>query len=302
VIDFYLRVFLAAAKNGSFTKAAQLLNITQPAVTHQIKNLEEMFKARLFVRRQSRIYLTKSGKILYQYASEIGRLYRQAQQEMAELSGRTYGDVSFGATSLLGSYLLPLYVGEFKQRHPDIHLSMQVGNSRDIIRSLRDGIVEFAIVSEPFPLKGFTIIPFCQDDLILIVPPDHPWCREKAIDAERIFKEPFIIREPGSGTREVYMKTLKRLYPRNHLQVAMVLGSTEAIKRGIMGKMGVSIVSRLACRFEIEQGILRGIEMKGVRMKRAFNILFRSEEDLSVQAAKWKEFLLGKRGKSCLSV
>ena len=298
MIDFYLRVFLASAKTCSFTKAAELLNITQPGVTHQIRKLEETFNTKLFLRQKNRIGLTKAGEVLYRYAGEIDRLYRQAKDEMTVLTESVYGDVLFGATSLLGIYLLPLIIGGFKRSNPGVNVSMQVGNSRDVIRYLRDGLVELAIVSEPVPENHFVTIPFYQDDLTLIVAPDHPWCNEKAVDAERIFEEEFLLREPGSGTRTVYTKALKQLFPRRKLKVAMVLGSTEAIMRGVIGKLGISIVSHLACRLQTEQGLLRKIELKGLDMKRKFAIVYRSEETLSVQAMKWKEYLLRQRDKN----
>ena len=295
MIDFYLRVFLASAKTCSFTKAAELLNITQPGVTHQIRKLEETFNTKLFVRQRNRIALTKAGEILYRYAGQIDRLYRQAKDEMTVLTESVYGDVLFGATSLLGIYLLPLIIGGFRHSNPGVNISMQVGNSREVMRCLRDGLVELAIVSEPVPENRFVTIPFYQDDMTLIVWPDHPWSRKKTIDAERIFEEDFLLREPGSGTRTVYTKALKQLCPSKKLRVAMVLGSTEAIMRGVIGKMGISIVSHLACRLETEQGLLRKVELKGLDMKRKFDIVYRSEEDLSVQAMKWKEYLLKQR-------
>lgn len=295
MIDYYLRVFLAAARTCSFTKAAQSLNVTQPAVTHQIRNLEEMFKAKLFLRQRNRITLTKAGEILYRYADEIGRLYRQAKNEMTDLTGNVSGGIPFGVGALLGIYLLPLIMGGFKKIYPDVDLYMQVGNSRESVQSLLDGIIELAIASEPFAERGFVTIPFYQEDLTLIVPPDHPWCREKEISSERIFEEDFLIREPGSGTREIYTKALQQLYPQKHLKIAMVLGSTEAIKRGVIGKMGISIVSPLACHIEVKQGLLRKIDLKGLKIKRRFDIVYRSEENLSVQTLRWKEYLLKER-------
>jgi DNA-binding transcriptional LysR family regulator len=297
MIDYYLRVFLAVAKTCSFTKASQLLNISQPAVTHQIRNLEEMFKAKLFLRQHNKITLTRAGEILYRYADEIGRLYRQAKNEMTALTGNVRGDIPFGVGSLLGIYLLPLIMGGFKKKYPDVNIYMQVGNSREIVQSLLDGIIELAIVSEPVPEKGFVSIPFYPEDLTLIVPPNHPWCREKEINPEWIFEEDFLIREPGSGTRETYTKALQKLYPNKHLKVAMILGSTEAIKRGVIGEMGISIVSPLACHIEVKQGLLRKIDMKGLKIKRSFDIVYRSEENLSVQTLKWKEYLLKEREK-----
>jgi len=297
MIDYYLRVFLAVARTCSFTKAAQSLNITQPAVTHQIRNLEEMFKAKLFLRQRNKITLTKAGEILYRYSEEIGRLYRQAKNEMTGLTGNVYGDMPFGVGALLGIYLIPLIMGGFKKIFPDVNLHMQVVNSRESLQLLMDDIIELVIASEPFPQRGFVVIPFYEENLTVIVPPDHPWCAEKEILAERIFDEDFLIREPGSGTREIYTHVLQKLFPDRHLKIAMVLGSTEAIKRGVIGKMGISIVSPLAFRIEEKQGLLRKIDLKGVNIKRRFNIVHRTEENLSVQTLKWKEYLIRERDK-----
>jgi DNA-binding transcriptional LysR family regulator len=214
---------------------------------------------------------------------------------MSRLRSNVSGNVHFGVGALVGIYLLPMIVGGFRKCYPGVNLSMQVGNSREVLRCLRDGILELGIVSEPIPENRYVTLPFYQDDLTLIVPPDHPWCREKEVDAECIFEEDFIIREPGSGTRAVYTGVLKDRYPRKKLKVAMVLGSTEAIKRGVIGRMGISIVSPLACRLETEQGLLKKIAVRGVNMKRNFDIVYRSEDDLSIQAVKWKEYLLKQR-------
>jgi DNA-binding transcriptional LysR family regulator len=295
MIDYYLKVFLATARTCSFTKAAQSLNITQPAVTHQIRNLEEMFKAKLFLRQRNKITLTQAGQILYRYAGQIGHLYREAKNEMTALTGNVCGDIPFGVGALLGIYLIPLMMGGFKKKYADVNLHMQVVNSREAIQLLQDDIIELAIASEPIPDRGYVVIPFYEEDLTVIVPPDHPWCQEGEIPAERIFDEEFLIREPGSGTREIYVKALHQLFPDRHLKVAMVLGSTEAIKRGVIGKMGISIVSPLACHIEEKQGLLRRIDLKGLSIKRRFNILYRSEENLSVQTLKWKEYLIRRR-------
>ena len=188
-------------------------------------------------------------------------------------------------------------MGGFKRKYQDVDIYMQVGNSREIVQSLQDDIIELAIVSQPIPERGFVTIPFYEEDLTVIVPPEHPWCLEPEISPERIFEEDFLLREPGSGTREVYTKTLQKLYPNRHLKVTMVLGSTEAIKRGVMGKMGISIVSPLACQIEAKQGLLRRVDLKGLKIKRRFDIVYRSEENLSIQTVKWKEYLLRERDK-----
>jgi DNA-binding transcriptional LysR family regulator len=292
VIDFHLRVFLAAAKTGSFTKASEILNISQPAVTHQIKSLEERLKTRLFNRMGNKICLTEPGQILVKYAEEIQRLYLRAARDIAVRTGQVAGEIPFGATHLLGKYYLPRLVGEFRKGYPDANLSMLVANSQEIVQYLREGIIELAIVSEPLHLRGMTAIPFYRDHLTVIVYPGHRWCDPGEIETAELFTEGFIAREPGSGTREVYTRFLEGIHKGKSLRTVMVFGSTEAIKTGVMGEMGFSIISRLACRLETEQGLLREIRLKGLDMKRDFYIVFRSEKHLSLPARAFKDYLV----------
>ena len=171
MIDFNLKVFIAVAKMRSFTRAAKLLNLSQPAVTHQIKNLELALRTKLFVRSQSRISLTQPGEILLKYAEDISLLYTRALEEIQESESRVAGDVHIGAASLLGTYLLPTLIGEFRKSYPDVNASMLVGNSKEIIEYLQSDVIELAIVSEPILLSNFEVAPLYRDFLTIIVYP-----------------------------------------------------------------------------------------------------------------------------------
>lgn len=294
MIDFNLKVFIAVAKMSSFTRAAEFLNLSQPAVTHQIKNLENMFKAKLFIRDQNKIYLTKSGLILLKHAENIDILYKKAMEEIQEINNRIAGDIQIGATPIMGKYLLPRILGDFKKTYPDVNLSMLVGNSREIIEFLEKDIIEVAIVSEPITPKNLITFPFYRDYLTVVVYPSHTWCKRKEITSFELFKEDFISREIGSGTREVYTKYLKDIHPGQKLKIAIVLGSTEAVKAGVMGEMGFSILSRLAIRSEVELGLLKEVRLKDVGMIRNFFVVYKSEEHLGPLALKLKEYLKSK--------
>jgi len=293
--DFSLKVFLAVAKMNSFTRAAEFLNLSQPAVTHQIKNLEAMLRTKLFNRCQNRIYLTKSGDILLKYAQDIHLLYQNAMKEIQEANHRVAGDVHIGAASLLGKYFLPRVIGEFKKTHSEVNISMLVGNSKEILEYLQNDVIELAIVSEPIPSKSLIAFPLYSDHLTVIVDPDHHWSRKKEIPLKELFNEGFISREVGSGTREVYLKFLEANAKGKKLKTVMVLGSTEAVKMAVIGKMGFSIVSRLAARSEVELGLLKEVRIKNVTMSRDFFIVFKSEENLSVPALRLKEYLKAKK-------
>lgn len=295
MIDFNLRVFLAAAKMGSFTRAAEFLNVSQPAVTHQIKNLEDTLRTKLFIRSQSKIALTRAGEILLKYAENINLLYQRASKEIQEANNRVVGEVPIGAASLVGKYLLPRIIGEFKKSYPEVNISMLVGNSKEILGYLQNDVIELAIVSEPIRVGHFKVTPLYRDFLTVIVYPGHPWAARREIAQNDLCAEDFISREIGSGTREVYLKSLAASGKGKKLKTVTVLGSTEAVKMAVMGKMGFSIVSHLAVRAEIKAGLLKEIPVRDLTMARDFFLVFKSEKNLSIPALKLKEFLKEKK-------
>jgi len=293
--DSNLKVFLAVAKMNSFTRAAEFLNLSQPAVTHQIKNLETMLRTKLFNRCHNKIFLTKSGNILLKCAEGIDLLYQNAMKEIQEANNRVAGDAQIGAASLLGKYLLPRVIGEFKKKYSEVNISMLVGNSKEILEYLQNDVIEIAIVSEPIPFKNLTVFSLYSDHLTIIVDPDHPWSRKKEISPTDLLNEDFISREVGSGTREVYLKSLEAHLKENQLKTVMVLGNTESVKMAVIGKMGFSIVSRLAARSEVELGLLKEVRIKDVNMSRDFFVVTKFEENLSVPALRLKEYLRSKK-------
>jgi len=293
--DSSLKVFLTVAKMNSFTRAAEFLNLSQPAVTHQIKNLETTLRTKLFNRCHNKIFLTKSGNILLKCAEGIDLLYQNAMKEIQEANNRVAGEAQIGAASLLGKYLLPRVIGEFKKTFSEVNISMLVGNSKEILEYLQNDVIELAIVSEPIPFRHLNAFSLYSDHLTIIVDPDHPWSRKKEISPADLLNEDFISREVGSGTREVYLKSLEAHLKENQLKTVMVLGNTESVKMAVIGKMGFSIVSRLAARSEVELGLLKEVRIKGVNMSRDFFVVAKFEENLSVPALRLKEYLRSKK-------
>jgi len=294
MMDFTLKVFLTVARMNSFTKAAEVVNLSQPAVTHQIKNLESLLKARLFNRHQNRIELTNAGKIFLRYSEEINLLYQKAIGEIHEITNQMAGDIHLGAASLMGKYLLPRILGNFKKMYPKVNLSMLVGNSKEVLGFLEKGVIELAIVSEPIPSKNLVAFPFYRDQLTTVVYPSHPWCKKEAITVDELCGEDFISREIGSGTREFFHKSLGLPCKWEDLKPVMVLGSSEAVKMAVIGEMGFSILSRLAIRSEVELGLLKEVRLKDVGLIRNFFVVYKSEEHLELPSLKLKEYLKSK--------
>ncbi len=274
-MDFRLKIFHTVAQVKSFTKAAEILNLTQPAITFQIKNLEEEFSTRFFNRDQNRITLTDTGRILFRHAERILDEYEKASGEIARITGVLSGEIRIGVASLLGKYLLPKLIGMFKQRYPNINIIMLVGDSADLIQKIQEHTVDLIIVSEPFSLKSLVAKPFVDDEIVVIVHPGHKWACRDHIEIEDFLKEPFIAREYGSGLREVFKNFLSsRNINLKNMRVVMTLGSSEALKSAVESGVGYSIISNIAVKREIELGLLKQVPVKGMNLKRRFFIVY----------------------------
>ncbi|MCK4815253.1 LysR family transcriptional regulator [bacterium] len=278
-MDFNLKVFYTVAKSNSFTKAADILFLTQPAVTFQIKKLEDEFKTKLFTRMHNKIFLTESGKILFLYTKEIRENYERAKEYILKTMPELKGEIRIGAASLLGNYHLPMILGLFKQKHHGATIVMYMGDSASLIQSLKEQFFDIAIVSEPISLKQFVVVPYFTDELILIVNSDHPWTRRKCLDIEEVLMEPCILREKGSGTREMFKRFLRNMNISIHnINTLFTLGSSEAVKSAVESGVGYGIISEIAVRKEIESRILAKVCVKHMKLSRRFLIVYPQKE------------------------
>ncbi|MCK5606068.1 LysR family transcriptional regulator [Candidatus Pacearchaeota archaeon] len=278
-MDSSLKIFYTAAQLKSFTKAAQVLNLTQPAVTFQIKNLEDELKTRLFDRDANKITLTHTGKILLNHAEKILLEYEKAKEEISKISGKLCGDIRIGIASVLGKYFLPKLIGYFKQEYRDIEIIMLVGNSGKLIQDLRQHTVDLIIVSEPVSVQHFVVRPFVEDELVVIVNPQHKWAKRGAIELKELLKENIIIREDGSGTREVLKNFLSsKNISFKSLKAIMTMGGSEALKSAVESGIGYGIVSNMAIRSEIKLGLLKQIKIRGEILKRSFLVVYSKKQ------------------------
>ena len=270
-----LKIFHTVAQLKSFTKAAQVLNLTQPAITFQIKNLEDHFRTRLFYRDAGKISLTRSGRVLYQHVENILDEYETARKEIAKVSGKVSGEIRIGIASLLGKYLLPKLIGHFKNDHSMIDIMMLVGNSGKLVQELKEHALDLVIVSEPISAQHFIVRPFLDDELVIIINPHHKWANRDFIDINDLLTESFVTREKGSGTREVFKNFLSaRNISIKNLNAIMTLGSSEAVKSAVESGVAYGIVSKMAVRREIEMGLLKQVKIKDAVLKRKFLIVY----------------------------
>lgn len=273
--DHKLKVFCTVAETKSFSKASEIIHLTQPAVSLQIQALEELYETKLFDRSSSSVTLTKAGEVLYKYAKNILSLYADAEKQIGDLTGLVKGSLSVGASTTIGNNLLPLIICDFKKTRPKIKVHMRVGNTKQIIELLNSGNIDFGIVEGDISKQKLKNEPLLHDELVVIVPSFHPWAKRKDISILELIKEPFIFREEGSGTRQIIEKYLSSHgISVNNMKITTILGSTVAIKEAVESGLGIAIVSRWSARKERKYGTLKLLSIKEEKMMREFTLVF----------------------------
>lgn len=272
--DHKLRVFCAVAETKSFSKASELIHLTQPAVSLQIQAMEELYETRLFDRSGNSINLTPAGEILYKRAKEILALYAEAQHNISEITGAIKGSLSIGASSTIGNYLLPHIIAAFKKKVPQVNISLVVNNTKVITERLNAGEIDIALVEGDVSKQRFSVETLLSDELVVIMSPAHHWTERRNVPAIELTKEPIIMREEGSGTRQIILKHLEEHGIKlDQLKIALVMGSTEAIKGAVEEGLGVSIVSAWAARKNLKQGPIKSTTFKDLKFNRNFSII-----------------------------
>lgn len=287
-----MRVFLTVVDKKSFSKAAKALFLTQPAVSFQIQMLEEYYGTRLFDRVSRNISLTEAGHLLLRYANEMSSLQSELEREMQELTGTAKGRLMIGASTTIGEYIIPYLMGTFKKKYPEVQLTLEVGNTEDIETKIHDTSLDIGLVEGPVSTKDIEKEFFLKDQLVLIVPSDHPLAQQEKVSVFELDKYPYISREKGSGTRietEQHMK--KAGFSPNNLNVIMELGSTSAIKAAVESGLGVSIISKWAAKEKVRIGKLAQLNFEEDSFVREFNIIYHKKKFRTQAAEEFLHFL-----------
>jgi DNA-binding transcriptional LysR family regulator len=255
--DRRLQAFHAVAKHGSFTKAADALCMTQPAVTFQIRQLEEQFNARLFDRANGRIALTAAGLVALEYAERILALSADMNARMKEVSGQEVGLLLIGASTTIAEFLLPKILGEFKSRYPAIVPRLSVANSEAVQARVAARSLDLGFIEGDSHLPTLITDVCCQDELQVVCVPSHPLAQLGAVPLHALAEHAYIGRELGSGTREVVDRYLQKagLSP-DALQIVMEASSPEALKGLVVTGLGFAIMSRATAEKEVRLGEL----------------------------------------------
>lgn len=290
--NFRLKVFRAVAEHLSFRKAAEHLFLTQPAVTLQIKALEDDLGLRLLDRTSRGVSLTPQGEVLLGYARKIAGLVGDAELELGSGDGTSAGEFSLGVSTTIAQYVLPRLLGAFLSEYPRVQLSLLSGNTSEIVELLLNDRVAIGLIEGPALARGVRTEPFMQDELVLIVPPDYDVDR---MTGEQLLRETLLMREQGSGSRRVVEMALERagLKVRAFRKV-MDLDSTEAIKSAVEAGLGVSFVSRWAISKELELSTLKAAAVAGLSMVRHFSLISRTGPEPQGPAGAFRGFALAR--------
>ncbi|WP_115990864.1 LysR family transcriptional regulator [Cohnella lupini] len=264
-----LHIFYTVAERGSFSAAAQALHMTQPAVTMQVQALEERFGTKLLNRTTKKLELTEAGHMLLPQARKAVELMRDTDVMMAKYIEDLKGRLQFAASLTIGEYVLPRLLGAFLRRFPEVSVDMKVMNTTEIIDAVAHQGLDFGIIEAPCDVPGFDAQPVMDDELMLVVPKDHPFASFDEIGLDAVIREPMVLREKGSGTRQIMEEELHRHgVKESELRVVSEFGSTGAVKSAVEAGLGLSILSVWTLKHEISLGLLKPVKITGVSFRR----------------------------------
>jgi len=288
--NFRLKVFRTVGEHLSFRKAAELLFLTQPAVTLQIKALEQDLGVRLFDRSGGHVTLTKEGAILLRYAHKIAAIVSEVEQELLPGEGQLSGLLALGVSTTIAQYVLPRLLGVFLAEHARLQLSLHSGNTDAIVQLLLSDKVSIGLIEGPARQREVRTEAFMEDRLVLIARPDLEFRR---LSHDRLLASTLLVREYGSGSRHVVEAALENAgFKLKSFKNVIELDSTEAIKSAVEAGLGVGFVSCWAIHKEIELGALEVVEVEGLRVTRNYLVVSRVGPEPSGAAGAFRSFAL----------
>lgn len=289
-----LHTFYTVAEKGSFSAAAQVLHMTQPAVTMQIQALEERFGAKLLLRSTKKLELTEAGRCLLPQARKAVELMRETDAIMAKHVESLKGQLKFAASLTIGEYVLPRLLVPFLLRYPEMSVSMRVMNTSEILEEIMHHGLAFGLVEAPTDEPAVVAEPVMNDELVLVAPISHPFAEREAVKLEEVLREPLVLRESGSGTRQVVVEELERLGVREEqLRVVSDFGSNGAVKSAVEAGLGLTFLSVWSIKNEAALGLLKPIRIEGVAFRRQFYAVRSKSVDLPLHATALIEYLRG---------
>ncbi|HEY0828249.1 MAG TPA: selenium metabolism-associated LysR family transcriptional regulator [Bacilli bacterium] len=287
-----LHIFYTVAGKESFSAAALTLHMTQPAVTMQVQALEEYFGTKLFNRSTKKVELSESGRALMPFAHRSIELIKETDLAMSKFTYMLQGRLHLGASLTFGEYILPRFLGPFGIEYPHISISMKVMNTTEILDDILGHQLNFGLVEAPVQHADLHTEPILKDELKLIIPAKHPLNAFKTCPIEEVLKYPFVLREQGSGTRQVMEDELKNKgIDSDRMKIVMELGSTGAVKSAVEAGLGITILSQSSVKHEVALGLLHIKNIEGIAFTRHFYAIYLNSTLLPIPAVTFLTFL-----------
>ena len=290
----HVRIFAAIVEHGGFTRAAQALRLSQPAVSKSLNELERQLQVMLLDRSRKTVALTEAGRTLYARAGELFGVERAAERELRELRGLKRGVLRVAASTTIGTYLLPHYLGRFHTRHPGVRIRTTSANTRAVLRALLEFRVDVALVEGPVEHARVQVVPWREDELVLIAAPDHPVVAAAPIEARRLADEQLLVREPGSGTRVVTERALAQRGVRPGRTIRV--GGTEAIKQAVAAGLGLGVVSRAAAVDQLALGRIVVVPVRDLEIRRMLAQIKLRDRPTTIAGRELESLLMASAG------
>ncbi|MGQ9683671.1 MAG: selenium metabolism-associated LysR family transcriptional regulator [Anaerolineae bacterium] len=284
-----LRAFVAVVRCASFSRAADELDLTQPAVTAQIQALERELGTMLLERLPRRTMPTQAGEALLTYAEALLNLEAEAGRALAELRGLQAGTLRVGASPTVGTYLLPKMLGKLKGRYPGLRLIAEIEPTHRVAQALETFALDVGLVEAPVSSESLEVRAFVTDELVLVAPAGHPWAQRRSVAVTELAGQPLVVREPGSGTRQLVEERLRALGIEP--TISLELGAIEAIKNAVAAGLGLAFISRLAIQTEERLGSLVVVPVEGLDLGRPFYQLRHRQRHASPAAQAFLELV-----------
>ena len=285
----HLAIFASIAETGSLTASAQRLHISQPALSRELRTLEQRLGVTLFERHAKGMRPTHAGEVLRRYAARLFDLERAAEAAMREIAGAFHGRLALGASNTIGTYVLPRVLAALRRERPQVQVTLFVGNTEQVSQGVDDMRFMLGFIEGPLHRKGLRATAFQQDEIVPVAAPDHPLLRKRRLAIADLSNQPLLVREPGSGTRELIAATLRRC----HIVEGptMEFGSTEALKRAAVHGGGIAWLPRISMVNELREGSLRELPLRQLRIVRPLMALRRKDAPLEPVAEAFLQLL-----------
>lgn len=283
-----LKVFVTVIEQKNFSRAGEILNLSQPGVSLHIRNLENELGTKLIYRSPKQVQITEPGKILYRHAKQMLNHYETAIREINDFNNVVSGTMKIGASFTIGEYYLPKVLAEYAAQYPLVDIQIIISNSNEVIQGIRSNKLDIGLIEGETDYKDIDVSPFMNDEMIVVVPPVHPLSQMDIIEGSLLQNQTWVLREQGSGTRAYSDKLLSSL--ELNIKKSFIFTSIQGVKEAVMAGLGIALLSRLTVQKELKSNELKTFHLKNEPIIRPFSIV----KKLDFEASKAMELFLRK--------